>query len=345
MKKVLILTWSYWGWHNVAASSLWAFYESQWRDAKILDIIDFVNKFLAKSSKEFHKISCEEYPSVWKTFFNVTDFPIIARILYWVKDPIWQPKFNKIIDTYKPNVVISVFPFWNWWVKNYLKDKWQKFIRWIVVTDAINIQSFWYVRPFYVDKYFVIDEFSKKKFIDKFDYPSDKVVTSFFPLKKKIFIDKENIWNKNVLFLLTWINKLFADWFLSVTNANVTVLRWRNNKLYEYLKLIFWQKFIFIDSMNISENLGKFDIFIWKPWWAITSECIATDTFMFVPNFIPWQEEWNLQLLELNECWIYESDPVKAEFLRKHLNFNSFLDSFKKVKIKEPCDIIYKNLL
>ena len=161
MQKVLILTGSYWWWHNAAASSLKDYYENKWYQTKIVDIIDFVNKFLAKGTKEFYKLSSEDYPKIWETFFNVTDYPIISRLLYWIKDPIWQPKFNKMIEEFQPDKVISVFPFWNWWIKNYIKSKWHNFSWWIFITDAINIQSFWYVRDKYVDKYLVIDEFSK----------------------------------------------------------------------------------------------------------------------------------------------------------------------------------------
>jgi len=94
-----------------------------------------------------------------------------------------------------------------------------------VVTDAINIQSFWYVRPKYVTQYFVIDEYTKQNFIKKFDYPEDKVQVSFFPILPEKFVNKKKISNKKILLLLTGLEKDFVDDFLSQTSANVTILK------------------------------------------------------------------------------------------------------------------------
>ena len=344
MKKVLILTWSYGGWHNTAASNLEQYYKNKWYDTKTIDIIEFVAKFVAKSSKKFYSISSEEYPKIWETFFNATDFPIFARILYWIKDPIWQPKFNHIIEEYNPDTVISVFPFWNWWIKNYRKKYWEKFKWWIVITDAINIQSFWYVKSKYVDKYFVFDKWTKQEFIEKFDYPEDKVQVSFFPFLKEKFVNKEKIWNKNILILLTWLEYELVDKILSKISWNITILKWRNEEVFETLKLKYWEKFIFLDFLPILDNLKNIDIVIWKPGWAIVCECIATDTILIVPSFFPGQEEGNVQLLQNSETWIYENNPEKILFLIKYLDFTNFLSNFQKIKKDNSCDIIFESL-
>ena len=345
--NILILTGSYGGWHNAAANNLKLFYENKGDNVKIIDILDFINSFLAKTTKWFYKFSSEEYPKIWETFFNITDYPIVSRILYWIKDPVWQPKFNKIIDEFKPSKVISVFPFWNWWVKNYIKEFWHKFSWWIVVTDAINIQSFWYVREKYVDAYFVIDDYTKREFVNKFNYPDNKVVVSFFPFLENQFIDKTNISGENVLFLLTWVSENFADNFLSLTNKKITILKWRNNHLFEILKLKYHDKknLRFIDFLPILENLDKYDLVIWKPWWALTCECIATCTPLLVPSFFPWQEEWNLKLLEKTQTWLYEPNPEKMNFLINYINWNKFLPNFDKVRKKDSIKIIDRILV
>lgn len=344
MKKLLLLTGSYWWWHNAAAFALKEYYQRIWWKVKVIDILDLVNKFLANSTKKFYKLTSEDFPTIWKTFFSITDYPIISRILYWIKDPILQPKFNEIIYDFQPDNVISVFPFWNWWVKNFIKKNPQAFKRGIVVTDAINIQSFWYVKPKYVDKYFVIDNFSKKKFIEKFNYPQNKVEVSFFPILPEKFINKTNVWNKKILMLLTGLEKKLVDEFLSVTTGQVVIVKWRNDDLYDDLKEKYKNKFEFYEFINILDVLKEFDIFIWKPWGAITSECIATDTFMFVPSYFPWQEEWNLQLLLLNKCWLYEKNAIKLEFLRQYLDFNKIVKNFREIKKPNSCEIIFSCL-
>ncbi len=342
--KVLILTWSYGGWHNTAASSLEKYYKNIWYETKVIDIIDHISSFWAKSTKTFYKISSEEYPKVWKTFFNGTDYPIMSRILYWIKDPIWQPKFNKLIEEYNPKHVISVFPFWNLWVKNYIKYIWHNFKWWILVTDSINIQSFWYVKSKYVDNYFVFDKKTKKNFIEKFEFDKNKVKVSFFPFLRENFINKKYINNKKILILLTWLEKNTIKHILdNLKDFDITIIKWRNNKLYE--ELINKYNYKFIEYINIMENLKFYDIMIWKPWWALTCECIATNTPLIIPSYFPWQEEGNKELIEYTETWIYEKDPYKITFFIKYMDWNKLLPNFKKAKKENSCDIIYKNLI
>jgi len=171
----------------------------------------------------------------------------------------------------------------------------------------------------------------------------EKVIVSFFPLSEKIYYNRSSVLNDKVLMLLTWLKEEFVDSFLKKTHANVTILKWRADELYSRLKEKYEMKFTFLDFLNISQNLKNFDVFIWKPGGAITSECVATDTFMFVPNFFPGQEEWNMRLLEYFECWLYESSPAKVEFFRNYLDFNKFLPNYKKLK-KPACKIIFDNL-
>ena len=344
-RTILILTGSYGGGHNAAANSLKEYYQKKWYKVKIIDIIEHINKLLSKSTKAFYKVSSEEYPKIWKTFFNGTDYPIISRILYGIKDPIWQPKFNKIIKEYQPEQVISVFPFWNLWVKNYIKNIGHHFKRWILVTDAINIQSFWYVREKYVDNYFVIDEKSKEIFIKKFNFNPDKVKVSFFPFLREKFINKKNINSKKILILLTWLEKETIEYILeNLEWYNITIIKWRNENLYEEIKNKYQNKYNFIDFLPILDHLKDYGIMIWKPWWALTCECIATNTPLIVPSFFPWQEEWNKELLEDTETWIYENDPKKIVFMIKYLDWNKMLPNFKKVKKENSCEIIYKSL-
>jgi len=344
-KKVLILTGSYGGWHNTAANSLKEYYKNFWYEIKIIDFIDHINEFVAKSTKKFYTISSEEYPKVWETFFNITDYPIISRILYSIKDPIWQPKFNKIIEEFQPEQVISVFPFWNGLVKNYIKHIWHDFKWWILITDAINIQSFWYVREKYIDYYFVFDKKTKKNFIEKFKFNPKKVKISFFPFLKEKFVNKENIWNKKILILLTWLKKEIIDSILENLNwYDITIIKWRNDEAYEILKEKYKEKYNFVDFLQILDNLKYYDIMIWKPWWALTCECIATNTPLIIPSFFPWQEEWNKELLEYTQTWIYEQDAKKIVFMIKYIDWNKFLENFKNVKKENSCKIIYNSL-
>lgn len=343
-KKVLILSGSYGSGHDTAAQNLKIYYEKKWYKAKIVDILEHLNKLWGKSSQKFYKISSEEYPKIWYTFFKWTDYKIISRIFYWIKDPIWQPKFDKLVQERDPDQIISVFPFWNGRVKTHIKNNEHKFKRWIVITDAIDIQSFWYVKPEYLDKYFVFDEYTKQSFSEKFEIPQEKIEVSFFPILKEKFINKDKIWNKKIIMLLTGLeDKIVEDILKRLNWFDITVVKWRNTELFKKIKNKY--NFKFVEFINILDNLDKFDLMIWKSWWAISCECVATNTPLIVPSFLPWQEKWNIQLLEKSGTWIYESNPRKIEFLIKYLDRSKLIPNFNKLKKENSCEIIEKTLL
>lgn len=342
-KRVLILTWSYGAWHNTAAENLKRHYERLWYDAKIVDIIEHLNKLWWKSSKKIYQITSEEYPKIWQTFFEWTDYKIISRIFYGIRDPIWQAKFDNLIEDRDPDHVISVFPFWNGRAKNHIKNKKHRFKWWIVITDAINIQSFWYLRAKYVDRYYVFDDYTRTSFSEKFEISKEKIKTSFFPILKEDFTDKSEIWNKKILILLTWLKEDFIEDLLKELEwFEVTVLKWRNDVLFHRLKKEY--NFKFIEFIDILRNLKNYDIMVGKPWWAISCECIATDTPLLVPSFFPWQERWNVELLEISWTWVYEPNPKKMAFLIKYIDWSKLLINFKKVKKSDSCEIIEKDL-
>ena len=351
MKKVLILTASYGSWHNTAANNLAEFYKRKWWETKIIDLITFINPIVAKLTQKSYKIMSEDIPILWEKFFNLTDKVFLAKIIYSLKDPFTQNKFNKLVEKFDPNVVISVYPFWNLVVKGYkTTNKSSKRRYWIVITDAINIQSFWYIDENIVDKYFVIDDLTKNIVVRKFKISSDKVVVSFFPILPEIFVDKRNIDKNKIMILLTSLKKDFVFWMLEYfkdKEVEVKIVKWRNDKLYEEVEQSRGdvEKFAFYDFLDIKKELKNNWIMIAKAWWALTSECIATDTPMIVPYYIGWQEEWNVKFLYHYSLGFSDNNVERVKFIYKYLDWDKILPNFKKVKKKNSCEIIYESLI
>ena len=104
MKKVLILTASYGSWHNSAANNIAEFYKRKWWETKIVDLIKFINPIFAKLTQKSYKIMSEDIPILWEKFFNLTDKVSLAKIIYYLKDPFTQNKFNKLVEEFNPNV-------------------------------------------------------------------------------------------------------------------------------------------------------------------------------------------------------------------------------------------------
>jgi UDP-N-acetylglucosamine:LPS N-acetylglucosamine transferase len=121
---------------------------------------------------------------------------------------------------------------------------------------------------------------------------------------------------------------------LEEKNKTITIIRWRNKKLYTLLEKKYKNhpNITCADFIDLKYYLKTQDIFIGKPGWAITSECIATDTPLIVPHFTPWQEEWNIQLLKEYTIWLYEPDPYNTAFIVTYCNFTPLLSFFQKIK-------------
>lgn len=354
MKKVLILTGSYWSGHNRAARVLEKQLTSEWNQVLVLDIVDFLNENSMKSgniTKSFYEDFCEKYKKVWEMTFNIFDDAIVKRFLYGIKYPVFQSRFDDFIETFEPDLVFSVFPFWQWFIKHYLKNHEKTFKTWVFITDAIKIHSIWYLNKEYIDYYFVIDEFTKEEFIKKFNHTKDNVVVSFFPLESEFFLDKEEIKVKNIILLLTSEEENFILDLLEILKDrkefNINILAWRNKVLFAYVKEFYADidNFKFYPFFDIKSELKNIDLVISKPGWAIISECIASDVPVIIPTFIAGQEEGNKLLVELGEIWFFEAKAKKIDFALRYMDFSKFIPNFRKIKKKDSTKIILDKLM
>lgn len=354
MKKVLILTGSYWSGHNRAAKVLEKKMIDEWHQVLILDIVDFFNENSVKSwdfTKSFYEDFCERYKKVWEMTFNIFDDAIVKRFLYGIKYPVFQSRFDKFINTYNPDLVISVFPFWQGFIKHYLKKYEKTFKTGVFITDSIKIHSIWYLNKDYIDYYFVIDEMTKQEFIKKFNHKTDNIIVSFFPLEENFFIDREKIEVKNIILLLTSQEENFVLDLLEIMkdrkDINIAILAGRNKILFSYVSQFYADvaNFKFYSFFDIKSELKNIDLVISKPGWAIVSECIASDVPIIIPTFIAWQEEGNKLLVELWEVGFYQSDASKIDFAIRYIDFSKMLPNFRKLKKNDSSKIILGKLL
>jgi len=345
MKRVLILTWSYGSWHNSAASSLWSFIQKNyWYQVSSLDFVEFIWKKMWSFTNDFWFKLIEDFPNVREKVFNFCDSSFFNKLI-WKLWYLIQKKFDKKLLEINPDVIIVTIPFWLWFLnENNLKN-----IRtWVFITDSINIHSSRY-SPI-IDYYFVIDEKSKISFKEKFNHSYDNIFVSFFPLSRDVFYDKINIDNKKIMLLLTWLKESYVVSLLDIfkdTEYNILIIKWRNDLLYNKL-VVQYEKvsnYRFVEFIDIKTSLPDYWIVISKPWWALTAECIATDTIMIMPDYFRGLEVWNLKLLEEHFLGFYEKDPLFAAKRIKELDWKSILWNFKKIKKENSCDIITDILL
>lgn len=347
-KKYLIITASYWDWHNAAKNSIKNYLEEKWEIVQVFDYFSDMIKF-KKLSQKFYKLSSEKYPLIRKYFLKILELKIwnILAKNYFTKK--YSKVFNKIINDFNPDFIISVFPISQYFIWEYKKTYKYNFKFWVVITDA-TVPYPWYFEDNYIDKFFVYDDSAKDFLTKKLPKRKNDIITSFFPLESKYFFNKSKLKNKIIAILLTSFSFKFSKKLLENLDKQsfydeILIIKWRNDFIYEKLKSeIKNPKFQYLDYINIKENLKDIDIFITKPWWAIISECIAHDVYVITPFFIPWQEKENIDLLERNNLWFYSRDINKILSFLKEWHKNIDTKNFKKIKKINSIEIIIKSL-
>jgi len=335
-KKYIILTASYWSWHNAAKNSFKNYLEENNQEVKIVDLVDLMIKN-GPLTQNFYILASEKYPLIWSITYKILCTYFMNRLLKRVLVNLYWEKFNNIINEFKPDYIISVYPIWQYLISNYTKTNIKKFNFWVFITDS-NISRPWYYGDESIDKFYVIDNKIKNSLSRTKKARKKDIKTTFFPIEEKYFINKKYLKNKNVSILLTWLNPQFSIKLLSVLDKrdfyeNIIIIRWRNTELYDELKTKFTNsKFSFLEFVNIKEKLKDIDIFISKPGWAIICECIAQDVFLIAPSYIYWQEQWNIKLIERNKLWFYSKRVSKILHFLESSYKNVDISNFKKIK-------------
>lgn len=342
--KTLILTASYWGWHNTAAEAIQDKFQEKWEKVSIIDFVEEIGEVGSKSKKFHENVVAEKLKLLWRIAFKTSDYRPIRNFIQKKLKKKFNNKLRKIVNNTELDLIIITNPLW---LPFFDDDNEAK--KAVVVTDAINIHSFWYQD--FIDHYFLIDKFSKKRFVEKFWHNPDQVHDTFFPMKEKFFIDKEKIENERIYILLDsqkyrFINKLLKLLATKKFCKEIVVIKHRNQEVFDKLKKNTRSKKLkFEDFVNLKENYWNIDIFIWKPGGAVIAECIATSTPIVVPIFIPGQEEGNIELMEKLWIWFYSKKPKEIVERLETKNWNTTIPVFEKTKNAEVLEDIYEILV
>lgn len=345
IKKYIILTASYWSWHNTAKDWIKKYLEENNNNVLVIDLVDLLHHSWFLTQK-FYIFAAEIIPVIWYLTFKILDTRIINIFFKYYFLTFYSKKFNKLVNEYNPDYILSVYPFWQFLAWNYIKNTSKKILFWTFITDW-TLSLPWYYDDKCIDKIFVIDSLTKADLEKKLNNRKNDIINTFFPIESKYFLDKNALWNKNIWILLSWLKDEFVINFLNNLNKesfydNIILIKWRNDELYKKLLNTFNnKKFIFHTFLDIKNELKNIDIFITKPGWAIISECIAQDVYIISPSYIRWQEEWNINLIEKYKVWFYsENIDNIMNFLQKdYLNID--IKNFGKIKNKNSiADII-----
>lgn len=349
--KILILSGSYGAGHITASQSLKNYSEAQGDSVEVLDMAIFFPRLVGKWTKYYYEDFCQSHTSAWKYTDKFLGNSKVLKLIQQLSRTALQKKFNKQIEKLQPDIILITFPYWSIFLGDYFQKGFPHISTGIILTDAITIHPLWHIgieNSF--DYIFTIDQYSQEILEKRLEKFPGKIKTTFFPLEERCFIEKKTIDNKRIVIILSGLKKKFTEKFLREiknTEHHITILRSRNKRLYERLVWEFWwvKNFEFIEFLPIKEHLQEIDMIIWKPGWAIMSECIASNTPLLIPAYLPGQEEGNLKLLEKIHMGIHETSPEKMVEIIQNNQWGGNTHQKKDIANKYACRDIYETLI
>lgn len=349
-KKFLILTASFWSWHNSAARAICNQITKEKHSYEIYDIVDFFWWENGKKIQDLQVFMAEKIPFSRASIFFLSDQEKLIELLQKINPLQNHKKFEEIIKKYGPEKIIIVHPFRLTLLEKYTEKNKKTFTIWTIITDCQNIHSSRHIHHEIVDFYFFIDQKTQQIFHKKFNHLEKNTICSFFPLEKDFFHNKSNKKIQKIGLLLTALPINFTEKLLTTfiwKKQKILIIKGRNQRDFLKLKAQFQQNnnFHFEEFIPIAKELKNIDCMIAKAWWALMSECIANDVPMIVPQFIPGQEKWNVDNIIENKIGIYEKNPKKIlEYIEK-CDLSKIQKNCQKMKKKNSCEIIIRTMM
>lgn len=353
MKKILIFYGSYGGGHLSAARSIKEYIDANYKDTEtcMVDCIEYINKALNKVTTKAYSEMAKNAQWMWKRVYYGAESGPFSKLNDKTQN-LMSIKLNKILQTYKPDLIISTHPFSSHMCAILKKKKKINTKIATIITDYAP-HSQWLMHSVYIDYFFVAHDgmkedllkrgikekqikvtgiplsnrflahYNKEKILSEFNLSPDKRTVLFFAGGEQ-GLGKDRIFNMLKSIIETFPNLQV----IAISGKNQKVKQQFDNLVSktnsdETVKVLKY-------TNKIPELMSASDLVITKPGGLTTTESLASGLPIIVINPIPGQEEENAEFLEQKgvAIWIRKNDNIEDE-LYKVLNSEEKLQSMK----------------
>ena len=375
MKKILIFYGSYGGGHLSAARSIKEYIDENYSNTEtcMVDCIEYINKALNKVTTKAYSGMAKNAHWVWKKVYYGAEDGTFAK-LNDKAQKVLSIKLNKLIRSYKPDLIISTHPFSSHMCAVLKKKKKINSKIGTIITDYAP-HSQWLMYPAYIDYFFVAHTGMKEDLLKR-GIKEKQIKVTGIPLSNRFLAhyDKEKILSdfglstekRTILFFAGGeqgfgkdkIFNMLKSIIESFPNLQIIAIPGKNEKIKQQFDELV-EKNNSQENVKILEYTNKVpelmsvsDLVITKPGGLTTTESLASGLPIIVINPIPGQEEENAEFLEKNgvAIWLKKDDTIENE-LYKILNSEEKLQSMKtnarllakKNSTKDICEILLNN--
>ena len=167
MKKILIFYGSYGGGHLSAARSIKEYIDTNYNDIEtcMVDCIEYVNKALNKVTTKAYSGMAKNAHWVWKKVYYGAEKGTFSKVNNTAQK-IMSIKLNRLLQNYKPDLIISTHPFSSHMCAILKKRKKINSKIATIITDYAP-HSQWLMYPAYIDYFFVAHDGMKENLIKR----------------------------------------------------------------------------------------------------------------------------------------------------------------------------------
>ena len=168
MKKILIFYGSYGGGHLSAAKTISDYLKKNYKEEfeiKLVDCIEYINKYLNKASTEAYKELSKKAPWAWKHVYKNSQNGALSHISN-TTNKLMSYKLNLLLQEFEPDLIISTHPFSTQMCAT-LKKREKINCKLATILTDYHIHAQWLVLYKYVDYFFVANDQMKLDMISK----------------------------------------------------------------------------------------------------------------------------------------------------------------------------------
>lgn len=307
LPRVLIATAGFGDGHNTAARNLAKALEGR-AEALVIDPCAEGSPWLNNLLRGAYQFVITYLPNTWARIYRGVERRDFSKQSLPFMRPV-ENAFYQRVDEFKPDVIVSTYPLYPYFVERYEKTTGRKFPMVTIVTDSIEINAAWRKAP--TDYWLVTDPETKRGLVEM-EMPEERIVETGFPVDP-IFNSLQPVPGNDEArpFRILYFPTANKASLLRTTRTilqhegwptELTIVLGRNMRRLYHLARKLKQEFpdrIRIKgwSRKVPELLCQHHLVVGKAGGATVHESLAARCPMLIHHLVPGQEEGNLELL------------------------------------------------
>ena len=348
MKKILVFYGSYGSGHLSAAQTISSYLEKNHKndvEVKLVDCVEYINKYINKVSTEAYKELSKKAPWAWKHVYKNSQNGALSYISN-TTNKLMAYKLNLLLQEFEPDLIISTHPFATQMCA-ILKKRDKINCKLATILTDYHIHSQWLVLYKYVDYFFVANEQMKIDMISR-GVHDQRIFVTGIPISDRFLqkYDKEKICKEFKLDIKKPIVLFFANGEIGLgryttymmlkilirffKDIQIVTISGKNKRTTKKFKELV-ENTHSSDRVHILEHTNKVPELMSISFGVITkaggltlTEALVSNLPIAIFNPIPGQEEENAEYLVNNGAaiWIKKEDSIVRilKFLSRNTN-------------------------